>query len=665
MKKMTQRQQAGFCRLLSEITVEPVLFLYMLSTFSQYALFQDLVYSKVCWAKYNASVCDNLHNDSYHEELNDVQTDSSHWILMSTISLVIPSLLIAIYLGSWSDRFGRKWPVVIPPLGGVLSCLVYIFISFKSDAPVAWILFASAVSGFSGGFVSCIMSCMTYVASVSSEENRTVRISRLEAMTFLGGTIGPFISGSMLEITGHGYAFFFMMICYALACLYAVFVVRDVFEGGLGIEEPRGVVVVVREGVGRGREGFVKSREGFVRDEEEYVKEREEFEKKGEGSLRQGEVFGIERDEGGLVKQREELLRQSNPAGALLFKNVPSESLSSRDAGLSAIGINDDGESRRVNRPSVWSGSSNESGSSACSHGSGAPSTHEDDERRKIILAPETSLGTTCCSRYFGSQHFLDVLSTAFRRREENRRLYLMLVVFAAFLAMMVTAGELDVAYLFAKDQPLLWSYQTYSYYFGFKYGLGAFMLLIGMPIFLRLGISDTTICLIGLVSRMAGLILYGLSNTTLMAFFVPLVATFSFFTIPATRALLSKIVAPSEHGKMFSFVAIMEDLCTLSASLVFNSVYPITRQVGLYRGSIFFMAAGLLVIPLILIWFVRQHLILTSYNISPSPTSMDSNERSTPELPQQAKPDPESSPLIPSLEIHKTEVAERGGTEP
>ncbi len=100
------------------------------------------------------------------------------------------------------------------------------------------------------------------------------------------------------------------------------------------------------------------------------------------------------------------------------------------------------------------------------------------------------------------------------RRRKELLELYL-----ACFLPL-TFIGELDVAYLFARDKPLMWSPQMYSYYFGYKYGLGAFVLLIGMPLFQRLKLADATICIIGLLSRMAGLVSYGFSTSTTMAFF-------------------------------------------------------------------------------------------------------------------------------------------------
>lgn len=77
----------------------------------------------------------------------------------------------------------------------------------------------------------------------------------------------------------------------------------------------------------------------------------------------------------------------------------------------------------------------------------------------------------------------------------------------------------MDVAYLFARAEPLKWDYKTYSYYFGFKYGFGAFVLLVAMPFLHRLGVQDSTLAIVGIFSRMAALILYGLSVNIYMAF--------------------------------------------------------------------------------------------------------------------------------------------------
>jgi len=82
-----------------------------------------------------------------------------------------------------------------------------------------------------------------------------------------------------------------------------------------------------------------------------------------------------------------------------------------------------------------------------------------------------------------------------------------------------VHAGELDVTYLYTKDEPLNWNYQTFSYYFGFKYALGSVTLILGTPIVKYFAISDHMICLVGIVSKAAGCVLLSLSTTDTLIF--------------------------------------------------------------------------------------------------------------------------------------------------
>jgi hypothetical protein len=53
--------------------------------------------------------------------------------------------------------------------------------------------------------------------------------------------------------------------------------------------------------------------------------------------------------------------------------------------------------------------------------------------------------------------------------------------------------------------------------------------------------------------------------------------------------------------GKMYAFVATVENICTLLGSLVFNSLYPAMREYQ--RGFIFQFAAMLHIIPFVIMW--------------------------------------------------------------
>ena len=119
-------------RLMSLITVEPVLFFYMLGIFLLFSVIQNLIYQKVCIHLFpaktstNDSVCANLYNPDHKDELDIVQESASYWIRISTVCMVVPSILVDCYMGSWSDKIGRKVTLTLPPTGAFLGNLVYI-----------------------------------------------------------------------------------------------------------------------------------------------------------------------------------------------------------------------------------------------------------------------------------------------------------------------------------------------------------------------------------------------------------------------------------------------------------------------------------------------------------------------------------------------------------
>jgi hypothetical protein len=402
-----------------EVTVEPILFLYMLSTFSQYASFQDLVYSRACLQSYDLSTCDNLDAPEFNEEAEAVQSAASHLILLSTTSLVIPSIFIAVYLGSWSDRFGRKWPIIFPPFGGVLACVVLQILAFKPHIPIQWVCLASFLSGLFGGFVSCIMSCMTYVSAIISEENRTVGISRLEAMIFLGGTVGPFLSGSLLQHIGHGMSFVFMMVCYLIAFLYALFCVKEV----------------------KNEHNVVRKIENVDHDDLPNLRPQSAASSGSvvSSSLKSSTLDSTHADDLDLESAEHLLSPKHN-----LDMNLPDVTKSLTEA------VFVDTHHVEYHHDSYQSPSPYQplSSSSGHSHFEDASSTAaSEDEQRNILRRSRDSSekdeqDVSCCSRYFGSEHFFAALKTVAKKREGGRRLYLILTLAAGYIIMIITAGK-------------------------------------------------------------------------------------------------------------------------------------------------------------------------------------------------------------------------------
>ena len=66
---------------------------------------------------------------------------------MTTLSNALPSLLVDCFMGGWSDMFGRKLPMFLPALGGLLSSIVYILVVSFQSLGVEWLCLASFLSG--------------------------------------------------------------------------------------------------------------------------------------------------------------------------------------------------------------------------------------------------------------------------------------------------------------------------------------------------------------------------------------------------------------------------------------------------------------------------------------------------------------------------------------
>ncbi|WP_010275495.1 MFS transporter [Paenibacillus senegalensis] len=111
-------------------------------------------------------------------------------LLVAVFSLT--QFLMAPYAGSWSDRYGRKWIIVIGMLLFSVSELIF------GLASNALLLFVSRMLG--GVSVAFIMpAVMAYVIDITTEEDRGMGMGWINAAISTGFIIGPAIGGFLVE----------------------------------------------------------------------------------------------------------------------------------------------------------------------------------------------------------------------------------------------------------------------------------------------------------------------------------------------------------------------------------------------------------------------------------------------------------------------------------
>ncbi|CAB3409417.1 unnamed protein product [Caenorhabditis bovis] len=211
---------------LQMLGMEIPLCLYMLSSYLQYPVFQNLIYEKECLLKYDQDLefCRNVagyYNDS------QIQSAANHFYFISSVVLMMPSLITTLLLGAATDYWSIKIPLVIPYIGLILGTVNYIFQSYFIHTNVYYLLISDALFGVCGGFIAIISTTLTYGVKTSMIRHRSYRIAGIEGAIGLGGTIGYALSGTIREACGYAATFLIILILEVVALIYLIALAKE------------------------------------------------------------------------------------------------------------------------------------------------------------------------------------------------------------------------------------------------------------------------------------------------------------------------------------------------------------------------------------------------------------------------------------------------------
>ena len=211
------------------VTVEPVLFMFMLAIFMDFPIQEQLIYKKICNSAYNNTICKHTELKKYKTEETYVQSHTSTWMLYIKIASTFPSMLAVIILGPCSDKIGRKFVMVLPLIGGCIGAAAMIVNAYYIHLHVSYMLIGSIISGFFGNFAMVLMAVFSYMADITTAKNRTLRVTILEAMVFVGGCLGEIVGGLMVDNVGFYVTFCVVLGVNAINLLYVVICIPEVY----------------------------------------------------------------------------------------------------------------------------------------------------------------------------------------------------------------------------------------------------------------------------------------------------------------------------------------------------------------------------------------------------------------------------------------------------
>uniref|UniRef100_A0A182SS61 Major facilitator superfamily (MFS) profile domain-containing protein n=1 Tax=Anopheles maculatus TaxID=74869 RepID=A0A182SS61_9DIPT len=204
------------------ITVEPMLACYIMPSVLAGLATQNLNLEKAC--RVNLAYGDDPPEE---EMVQHLVAKMAGW--KTVLQSALPCLLI-LFWGSWSDRHGRRKPcMLIPIIGEFMTAIGLILCTYFEQVPMEVAGITEALfPALTGGWFTMFMGVFSYIADVTTTEERTLRIGIVNLCFSLGVPIGMAFSGILLKQIGFYGVFSISASLYLVAFFYGAFVVKEV-----------------------------------------------------------------------------------------------------------------------------------------------------------------------------------------------------------------------------------------------------------------------------------------------------------------------------------------------------------------------------------------------------------------------------------------------------
>ncbi|XP_048384182.1 thymic stromal cotransporter homolog [Stegostoma tigrinum] len=162
----------------------------------------------------------------------------SQFYMIYNLLLRLSPLLFTFFLAKLGDQKSRKITLWVPLLGYLVSRSLLLFV-ILFDLPLQVMFVTAVLNGLSGGFTAFWPGVMAVASDTSSQEKRSIRLSRVELAYGVAGMVGSIASGHLfihLDISHAQGAGLTACSCvfYALSLVYSIFGLKPTQIGAGG-----------------------------------------------------------------------------------------------------------------------------------------------------------------------------------------------------------------------------------------------------------------------------------------------------------------------------------------------------------------------------------------------------------------------------------------------
>ncbi|KAK7069263.1 hypothetical protein SK128_020524 [Halocaridina rubra] len=214
-------------KILSHVTVEPVMFLDGMCHWSMQVFMEVVFMNKICETKIGLSpeICSNI--TAHPEENILVQKEFSTSVFQNSIIMSILPLTFVLFMGAWSDLYGRRMPLILATLCHVIWSGGYLLNTWQISWPLELIYVVTLFDSIGGGSQGLVSTTIAYISDVTPVETRTSRVSTALSLWYFGGPLGNLIGAVAIQYGGINLALSIVFLVHLTNFFYTVFYIKE------------------------------------------------------------------------------------------------------------------------------------------------------------------------------------------------------------------------------------------------------------------------------------------------------------------------------------------------------------------------------------------------------------------------------------------------------
>ncbi|XP_062123390.1 uncharacterized protein LOC133836818 [Drosophila sulfurigaster albostrigata] len=248
----------------------------------------------------------------------------------------------------------------------------------------------------------------------------------------------------------------------------------------------------------------------------------------------------------------------------------------------------------------------------------------QDDLKASEIESPKIELRCNVLREFFDPTLVVELVKLPFKRRENNERLILLLLMLCYILFSGPEAGEAEYMDMYSDKKPVWNKNFDYRAYIMVKRSSAIFGTFFGTVILSKmLKFSDSMLGIWSAIFTVVSRLLYAFVADTPTYYAAGVLDLFSLFRYIPIKTIASTVI--EGEAKLFSLLGILEPIEAHVFSAIYKKVYALTSKS--FPGAVFLLSE-LLYLPNVLI-FIACYFLLRRRNTKTPQTSEQSEQQS------------------------------------